>query len=45
MYNFIRIQYQLGRLTAEQVRAFSPRWITAEQAEEIVGEVSDSGSA
>ena len=36
MYEFIRIQYQLGRLTAEQVRAFAPRWITQEQAEEIV---------
>lgn len=36
MYNFIRIQYQLHRLTADQVLAFVPRWITKEQAEEIV---------
>ena len=37
MYEFIRIQFRLGKLTADQVRAFAPRWITAEQAEEIVG--------
>lgn len=36
MVDFIRIQYRLGRLTADQVRAFAPRWITAEQAEEIL---------
>ena len=41
MYEFIRIQYQLGRLTADQVRAFAPRWITAEQAEEIVGDANE----
>lgn len=39
MFEFIRIQYQMGRLTADQVRSFAPRWITAEQAEEIAGEV------
>lgn len=36
MYEFIRIQYQMGKLTAEQVRAFAPAWITAEEAETIV---------
>lgn len=41
MYEFIRIQYQLGRLTADQVRSFAPRWITAEQAGEITGEVAE----
>lgn len=39
MYEFIRIQYRMGKLTADQVRAFVPKWITAEQAEEITGEV------
>lgn len=38
MYEFIRIQYELGKLTAEQVRGFVPRWLTSEQAEEIIGE-------
>ena len=37
MFEFIRIQYVLGKITAEQVQAFIPRWITEEQAEEIVG--------
>ena len=36
MYEFIRIQYKLGRLTPEQVRDFAPKWITEEQAEEIL---------
>lgn len=36
MYDFIRIQYQLGKLTAEQVQGFVPRWLTAGQAEEII---------
>lgn len=37
MFDFIRIQYQLGKLTAEQVQGFVLRWLTAEQAEEILG--------
>ena len=36
MFDFIRIQYRLGRLTAEQVRSMTPKWITADQAEEII---------
>ena len=36
MYEFIRIQYALGRITEEQVRAFAPQYITADQAEEII---------
>lgn len=38
MFEFIRIQYVLGKITAEQVQAFAPRWITAEQTQQIVGE-------
>ncbi len=36
MFDFIKIQYIMGRITAEQVRGYAPRWITAEQAEEII---------
>lgn len=36
MYDFIRIQYVMGHITAEQVRGYVPRWITAEQAETII---------
>lgn len=36
MYEFIRIQYVLGKITAEQVQSFVPQWITAEQAQQIV---------
>lgn len=38
MFEFIRIQYVLGKITTEQVQSFVPRWITAEQAQQIVGE-------
>ena len=38
MYSFIKIQYKLGKLTAEQVRSYVPKWITEEQAKEIIGE-------
>lgn len=36
MYDFIRLQYQMRKLTEAQVKALSPRWITTEQAEKIV---------
>lgn len=36
MYDFIRIQYILGRITADAVRSYSPRYITSEQAETII---------
>lgn len=36
MVDFIRIQYKMGRIDAEKVRAYAPRYITAEQAEEIL---------
>lgn len=36
MYEFIRIQYTLGHITAEQARGFAPRYITADEAEAIV---------
>lgn len=36
MYEFIRLQYIMGRLTDEQVRGFAPRYITDEQAETII---------
>lgn len=36
MFEFIRIQYVMGNLTEEQVRAFVPLYLTEEQADEIV---------
>lgn len=38
MYQFIRIQYLMGRITADQVRAFSPKYITTEEAEAILSQ-------
>lgn len=36
MFDFIRLQFQMGKLTADQVRAFAPRWITEDQAAEVI---------
>lgn len=42
MYEFIRIQYIMGRLTPEQVHGFVSQYITSEQAETIInGENAD----
>ena len=35
MYDFIRIQYILGRITADTVLSYAPRYITSEQAQAI----------
>ena len=39
MYNFIKIQFALGKIDKEKVFSFVPFFITEEQAKEIVGEV------
>lgn len=36
MYEFIRIQFLMGKLTAEAVRGCAPRYITAQEAEKII---------
>jgi len=38
MYNFIKIQYQIGNIDAERVGQYAALgWITKSQAKEIVG--------
>lgn len=37
MYEFIRLQYQMGKIDQEQVHLFVPMWITEEQADIIIG--------
>ena len=37
MFEFIRIQYRMGRLTEEQVWELAPRFLTLEEAGEIIG--------
>lgn len=36
MFDFIKIQYQLGNITKKQVLAYVPRWITKEEAKQII---------
>lgn len=45
MFEFIRIQYEMGKLSEEQVRGFVPRWISEEEAEEILGGENDDNGA
>lgn len=42
MYEFIRLQYIMGRLTAFDVLGMSPKFITIEQAEKIIGKDGSS---
>lgn len=37
MYNFLKIQYNLGKITAAQLAELVGRYITAEQYTEITG--------
>lgn len=37
MKEFLAIQYLLGKLTEESLRAFVPRFLTAAQADTIIG--------
>lgn len=36
MFEFIKIQYKIGRIDAARVRAYAQRFITEAQAEEIL---------
>lgn len=36
MYRFIRGQWILGKIQEEKLLSFVPRWITQEEAEEIM---------
>lgn len=38
MFEFIKIQFELGRIDADQVQAFVPRWISDGQAKDILKE-------
>lgn len=35
MYDFIAVQFMLGKISADKVISYVPRWITAAEAEEI----------
>ena len=37
MYDFICLQYAMGRITREKVLSYAPRWITEEQARNMIG--------
>ena len=36
MFNFIKLQYQMGKITAAEVWAYAPGFITAEEADKII---------
>lgn len=36
MFEFIKLQYDMGKLTEDQVMGFVGKWITKEQAKEII---------
>lgn len=38
-YSFLKLQYQMGKITKDQLYAYVPLFITQEQADEICGGV------
>lgn len=38
MFDFIKIQFTIGNITAEKVQSYVPRFITQQQADEIIRE-------
>lgn len=38
MYEFIRLQYIMGKIDTKQVAAFVPQWITQQQAQTILAQ-------
>ena len=36
MYDFIKIQYEMGRINEDKVLSYVPKWITVEEAESII---------
>lgn len=38
MYNFIKIQFKLKKISEEQVKSFIGKWITEEQSSQIIKE-------
>lgn len=38
MYNFLKIQYQLGAVTEKQLRGFIDIWITKEEYMDIINQ-------
>ena len=37
MYDFLKLQYEMGKITAEKLHTYVPRWISEEQYQEIIG--------
>lgn len=38
MFDFLKIQYELGNITKEQLRSYVPMWISESEYKQIVGE-------
>lgn len=41
MYEFLRLQYRMGKIDADKLQTYVPRWITQAQADEIMGVQDD----
>ena len=36
MYDFIKIQYEMGKIDKDKVLSYAPKWITVEEADSII---------
>lgn len=38
MFDFLKIQYELGNITKEQLRSYVPMWISENEYKEIIND-------
>ena len=37
MFEFLKLQYQMGKIDADKLQSYVPRWITQDEYNQIVG--------
>nr|DAQ30157.1 MAG TPA: hypothetical protein [Caudoviricetes sp.] len=37
MFEFLKLQYRMGKIDGSRLQSYVPRWISQEQADEIMG--------
>lgn len=40
-YQFLKIQYQMGKITKEEIERYVPQFLTLEQVQTITGDKAD----
>ena len=38
MFEFLKLQYQMGKIDADKLKSYVPRWISEDEYNQIVGD-------